>query len=157
MKKIDLFGQELTPFKGNIKQMQFKPYRKINSFSGLKVNSVEDEVGLMSIKDPSFKLINSIKSIVWAIHLSDEEIKNILNNFTAPDLAQAWLGPEEFLDKLKSQLPDKKLKLLTSYLQNTKASRESRAYKEIYKLTCQAFANSAREEINEGEANESAA
>lgn len=72
-----------------------------------------------------------VKSLVWLAQRDDNFIQNILTKYDARGLASAWIGPDEVLKKLESQLPEKKLKLLQTYRGKTPANRKSPVYLDL--------------------------
>lgn len=71
---------------------------------------------------------SNIPSLVWLAQKEPTAISQVLNQFDARSLAEAWVGPEEVLAKLEQSLPEKKLKLLQTYKTQTASSRSSPVY-----------------------------
>jgi hypothetical protein len=69
-----------------------------------------------------------LKSLVWLALREPEVIKKALGPFDARSLATAWIGPKEALSRLEEALPEKKLKLLQTYLPKIQPDRHSEAY-----------------------------
>lgn len=73
-------------------------------------------------------LRENIHSLAWLAQKENSIIQNVLSRYDARSLASAWVGPESVLKKLEAQLPEKKLKVLLSYLEKSPPSRHSDTY-----------------------------
>lgn len=69
-----------------------------------------------------------VRSLVWLAQREPEIIRNTLEKVDARSLAVAWVGPDEILKVLESQLPEKKLKLLLSYKGKSNPTRNNDVY-----------------------------
>lgn len=108
------------------------PARKLSVKPAWGELSPQDELALFN--DPSVvpaEIRSHVRSLVWLSHKSPESIRKTLERFDARSLAAAWIGPEEALKRLESQLPEKKLKLLLSYRSRTSPSRQSEVYQQL--------------------------
>jgi hypothetical protein len=94
--------------------------------------SAQDEAALYSnptlVPEP---LKENIRSLIWLAQKDDESIQKTLAKFDARSLAAAWIGPEEVLRKLQNNLPEKKLKMLQTYLEKSAPDRNSPAYQSL--------------------------
>ena len=111
------------------------PHRILKRISQIKVNSVDEEQQLLEMKDMDLDTKESIPSLIWMNDLSEDEIEQVLRPFNARDLAGAWIGPEETLEKMKHVLPPRKRELLESYIGEGLGSRDSTIYQEIHKAS----------------------
>lgn len=80
------------------------------------------------------ELKSQLPSLVWLSLQKSESIEDVLSRFDALSLASAWVGAPEVLAILESQLPEKKRKMLHSYLEKVTPSVQS----ETYRALCEA-------------------
>ena len=102
------------------------------------------------------KFQSLIKSLLW-LALSDEKtIADTLARYDARTLASGWVAHPDILQKLESCLPEKKLKLLTTYKERALASKDSPLYQELTQLGLsiyqQLLATKAEEKISQDDA-----
>ncbi len=105
--------------------------------SVLRIFEVSVEVGDLSevdemslFRSPDFvpvALRAQIPSLVWMALLPIEQRKNLLEEFAAHLLAEAWIGPQPVLDTIKKAISEKKLALLNGYIKTIVPSRNSEA------------------------------
>lgn len=89
----------------------------------------EDERSLFDHPDMvPVALREHIQSLVWLAQKEEAYIQKVLLRYDARSLASAWVGPEEVLKKLEAQLPEKKLKLLLTYIEKQTPTRHSEIY-----------------------------
>lgn len=67
----------------------------------------------------------SVPTLVWAAMLNEEARRELLAGYSANELAQCWLGPDEVLSALRQVIPEKKMKLIESYVAGRAPSRDS--------------------------------
>jgi hypothetical protein len=94
--------------------------------------SFKDESSIL--KDPSIvplEVKEQVCSLVWLSLKNPEFIQEKLSQFDARSLASAWIAAPEILDHLEKFVPEKKLKMLHRYLEQTPPSRESIVYKSL--------------------------
>jgi hypothetical protein len=108
------------------------PERHFDSSGDLGELSIEDDLALWQNSDlvPQ-PLRKKVSTLVWVALLAEEKRKALLSQYAAVDLASIWIAPPEALDKLKEVIPEKKLKLVESYLKTIKSSRSSEKFKQI--------------------------
>lgn len=94
-------------------------------------NSMEEEVEILSMSEADLSVIKSFPSIGWGLRLPEETLKQVLDMFNAKELALAWIAPVDVLEKFKILIPEKKAKLLESYLETMKPDRTSDSYKRL--------------------------
>lgn len=95
--------------------------------------SSDDELKILS--DPNIvpmDLRSQVPTLVWLAQKDTETITKILAKYDARSLASAWIAPEETLRKLEACLPEKKAKVLRSYLTKSSPDRTSDAFKSLY-------------------------
>jgi hypothetical protein len=94
--------------------------------------SNEDDQRLMGRSNANIDEIRQVVSLAWAVRLDQDSLKGILQKFTAYDLAQAWVGPGDLLAKFENSLPEKKLRMVKTYVERGIASRQSPAYMQLH-------------------------
>jgi hypothetical protein len=67
--------------------------------------------------------------------LPEPAIVEILKHFSAKDLASAWIGPQEVLNRLAACVPQRKLELMRTYSSSVAASRASSAFVRLHQLS----------------------
>lgn len=121
--------------------------RKLKISIKLNIQSIDEERKLLD-GGLSFEIMESIPSLGWLSTLSNEKIEAILKNFSAAELASAWIGPEEVLDKLKTCIAEKKFKLLNSYLEKITPNRSSRVFFLLHKSSIEELKNMHHESFS---------
>lgn len=76
----------------------------------------------------------NVKTLVWLALKDDDFIRENLASFNARSLAQAWIGPQDVLQKLERCLPEKKSVLLKEYLEKVSPSRKSSTFQQLARL-----------------------
>ena len=92
--------------------------------------SFDDEMAIL--QSPSMipeTLKSSMRSLVWLALKPLEERQKALADWSAEELASAWVAAPAVLAKLSEALPEKKKQMLTSYLATTRAGRDSDVFK----------------------------
>jgi hypothetical protein len=69
-----------------------------------------------------------LKSLVWLSLRPLEYRKMVLAQYSAEQLAEAWIGSPEVLARLMEALPEKKRLMLEGYLKTTTVSKKSSVY-----------------------------
>ena len=117
------------------------PLRVLEAKLSWRDLSTEDEATLLNHPEMvPVAMRENIRSLVWLVQKDDAFIQKALSRYDARSLALAWIGPEDLLKKLESQLPEKKLKLLLNYKEKMAPSRNSDAYAS---LVAEGFKNEA--------------
>lgn len=112
--------------------------RTLTKREPIRVKGVEEESQLLGrVGEFDLAAIRSMPSLVWSERLSDESIRELLSTFNATDLASAWIGPESVLIRLHGLLPERKSRVLDSYLTSIEPSRESEAFKHLFERLVQ--------------------
>jgi hypothetical protein len=123
------------------------PLRKFAHRLGMiRLQDFDEEQELLQMRDLGLEFIQKIPSLGWILRLSKEEAEKLLHFFSARDLATAWIGPPEVLEKLMNCLPEKKREMIVSYLQRTRPSRTSQTFQKIHSLTIEALKHADKKE-----------
>jgi hypothetical protein len=112
--------------------------RTLQTLDAVEPRSLEEELALydhaksgkLGIDDRA-----AILSLTWMQDLPHGVIQEMLQGFSAQDLAEAWIGPETTLQAFEKFVPEKKLKLLRSYLSRGTPSRQSACFRELHRVT----------------------
>ena len=59
--------------------------------------------------------MEKVPSLGWLQRIPEESAKKILARFSANDIANAWLGPDDVLNFIESLIPSEKMELINSY------------------------------------------
>lgn len=138
--KIRLLGATDTEDHGSagldasiFEKMPPSPSRQFQVAMPMAIKDVAEEKELLaSVKGLSAQAKARVVSLGWLLEIPKENAQAILQNFTARDLASAWVGPEEVLVRLETYLPERKLRLLKDYIKTSEPSRKSRAFQAIH-------------------------
>lgn len=108
-----------------------KPRSLVSEWGKIDISS-EDEVFLLN----NYKLIatkkrHSIYSLVWLSLLEKEIQKTILAQYSAEDLAMAWIGSPEVMSEVSTSVPEKKRVIIEEFCKTIKPSRDSWVMKQI--------------------------
>lgn len=109
------------------------PTRTLQAMASVTYISHEDELKILS--DPLIVPIDLRKqfpTLVWLAQKDSETISKILSKYDARSLAMAWTGPEETLKKLETCLPERKVKILRSYIEKNVPDRSSEIFRSLY-------------------------
>jgi len=82
---------------------------------GLRLQNLEQEQELLDLPNLTFEVMSEVPSLGWLLRVPQETAAQILGEYSARDLASAWVAPEPVLRALGALLPDKKRQLLESY------------------------------------------
>lgn len=125
-------NQRPTAVQFNNVKSPLREFPKAADFGDL---SAEDELSLF--ENPSRvpeNLRANVKTLVWLALKDEDFIRETLASLNARALAQAWIGPQEVLQKLESCLPEKKSALLKEYLEKSPPSRKSSTFQQLTRL-----------------------
>ncbi len=86
---------------------------------------VNEEREVLALANLSTELMESSPTLGWLFRLPDYKVGALLQTYSAKELATAWTGPEEVLEKLMGFLPRPKQELLRAYLLRITPSRTS--------------------------------
>ncbi|MCC6137384.1 MAG: hypothetical protein IT287_02040 [Bdellovibrionaceae bacterium] len=115
---------------------QFKKSSSMRSFdSSAQIGkiSMQDEVVLFQQPDLVPKSWRkNVPSLIWLAQRDAAYISGVLGQFDARSLASGWVGSTEVLETLEKCLPDKKLKLLKSYLEKASPSKDSACFQDLF-------------------------
>lgn len=90
-----------------------------------------------------------VKSLLWLALNDEKTISAILSRYDARTLASGWTAQADILQKLESCLPEKKLKLLSTYKEKVSPSKESSVYQELIQLGLSAYKQQANTQSGE--------
>jgi hypothetical protein len=122
--KFSLLKNELTEFKASdLREFQS---RITFSFTGL-----DEETEILNMPENDLNMMKSFPTIGWGIKLEQKVMQSILDEFTARELAMAWIAPEDVLKKFTTLLPTKKAQLLDTYIKTMSPNRESVVYQKL--------------------------
>ena len=123
------------------KKSQKRNIKKIHKFSD---PTFEDETTILH--NPAMvkeEIRPQLKSLVWLALRPLEYRKMVFTQYTAEQLAEAWLGSPEVLARLAEALPEKKRQMLEGYTRSVPPNRKSPVYLRLVE-------SGWREEIAEG-------
>lgn len=114
----------------NTKQSQARAFKMMASVTYI---SQADELKILSNPEiVPVELRPQVPTLVWLSQKDTETITKILAKYDARSLATAWIAPEETLKRLEACLPEKKAKVLNSYLTRNAPDRSSDAFRSLY-------------------------
>ena len=93
--------------------------------------------------------MTSLVTLVWSERLSDASFKNIIQAYAASELAEAWAAPEKILNRMEKLMPEKKKRLIESYLRQKSPNRRSRAFSSLHQSIIEAITEAADERAEE--------
>ncbi len=104
--------------------------RKLRARIDLQIRTIEEERELLEVPSLTQEAMQSIPSLGWSRKLADAALQEILREFSARDLASAWIAPGDVLDRLSHALPEKKRENVLSIIAKNPnlASRQSGAF-----------------------------
>lgn len=103
-------------------------HRVLKKHKKFILNSIKEESEILAMEGLDPFVCRDIPTLGFLAKLDEEKIFPILEGLSAQELAMAWIGPEDVLEKLMSVLPEKKGKLVEAYLEKIKPSRNSRPF-----------------------------
>lgn len=144
-----LHCMEVTADRAKVATLPEKPSRKrtLKGTTRFGELSLEDEEAIL--KMPSMvpdALRAGMSSLVWLALRSLEARQKALTDWSAEDLAEAWVGTPDVLAKLAEALPEKKRLMLESYVAGgrSKANRQSDCYRALVQAGLKDFASEKR-------------
>jgi len=90
--------------------------RKLRSSSRLQIRSVDEESEILKLPGLAPELMDSIPSLGWLLKLPGRRVDESLARFSPEELAEAWIGPKEVLERLGRHLPSGKLQAVRAHL-----------------------------------------
>jgi len=133
-----------------LKRIHSSERRSLNHKMKFQIRSISDESDILSIKDLSYEDKVNIPSLGWLLDLRGDKIKEILNPYSAEELATAWLGPKEILDKLSKYIPWTKYEKLIHVLQNVTPNRDAPIFHQIHQKTLAALEEKISDDLLKG-------
>lgn len=123
--------------------------------SMIVLSSVDEEATLVRMKGISNDLKSRIPSLAWLAELSDKKRTEILDSLTNEELAMAWVGPKEVLERLKNSLSVERRAELSVWLNRVTPNRESTGFKKLHAFAVNQLKNESTR--NEGNSQRKAA
>ena len=99
----------------------------------LEIRSDEQERSLLSFSPFSLEIAEDVPSLGWLLQVPEEARTQILERFSARDLASAWVAPAEILSQIERFVPEKKMEVVRSYVSSRPGSRTAPVYLEIHR------------------------
>ena len=104
----------------------------------VKTLSADDETYLWSNSTAVHAdLRASLKTLVWLALCPQDVREAALGDIDARDLAEAWVGPEPVLEKLKEAIPAKKYEMVQHFLKDSTPDRNSPVFEHLVALGAQ--------------------
>ena len=119
----------------NFEQIEESEHRQIKKREMYKIKSFEEEMEVLHAtykKENALDIVSSVVSLGWLTMLPTERATDILHNYNARQLASAWIGPDEILDKLGTYMNKDKLDLVLSYAQRMSPNREGQVFRMLH-------------------------
>lgn len=130
-------GEEFD--KNILEKTETSELRALSSTETFSFTSLEEEEEVISMPEISVENMEQFPSLAWLTKINEESAKDILNSYTAKQLAAIWIAPESILSTLEGYLPKKKKDLLISYSSNLLPSRENSLYNEIVSMAIEEY------------------
>lgn len=127
---FDINAVDLPDFE----HMDASPKRHLRRKVRAIPQSVPEEEELLN-SETSMDMMESIPSLIWLSKLAPDDAREILQAFSATELASAWVGPETVLEQLINLIAPKKQNLLKSYQARVTPSRNSPVFAALHKMT----------------------
>jgi hypothetical protein len=100
--------------------------RFIKEDISFEIKSIEDEIEILNMKDElPGHIKKSILSLAWLLELKEEQVATILGKYSAKQLAEVWVGPEDVLIELEKNIPERKKNLMKTYLEKIVPDRKN--------------------------------
>ena len=112
--------------------------------------NVEEEQEILEMDLP-LETKETVYTLGWLADINEDKAKEILQGYSARDLATAWIGPDYVLDKLMGYMPVRKQDLLKSYLETTEPNRQSPVFQGLHEAAIEVMKNQTEEEVGEHE------
>lgn len=136
----------LEDLQGHLKKLKPSEPRHFDLRKELPILSLDDESQLIAINGLELEDKGRIRSLAWILEMHQDEQEKLLKQLSAQNLAEAWVGPQDVLDKLESVLPEKKLKMLKSYQKRVSSSRYSESFSYLFEASLDYLKNRSEEE-----------
>lgn len=128
------------------------PLRALEQTMAIRIRSEKDEIEVLEMKNLSLAVISDVPSLGWLLRLPTERSRELLKTISARELAAAWTGPQNVLDKIENQLGEKKKEMLKSLLERVYPSRDSIEFLNIHRsivTELQRFESTLKQESEE--------
>lgn len=128
-KKMQLFSSKKEAIPDGLFANVTSSPRVLEQAASVGVLTLEDDLALW--QNPNMvpdRLKPSVATLVWVAKLNATVRAELLATYSAADLAKSWVAPEEVLSEILIAIPEKKQKLLLSYVQANPPSRQYPAF-----------------------------
>ena len=109
-------------------------------------DTAEEKELVASMKGLSPQAKSRIVSLAWLLEIPKDKAQEILQSFTARDLATVWLAPDDVLLKLEAYLPERKLRLMKDYMKTVKPNRKSPVFQALHAQVMRHLTNPTKTE-----------
>ena len=118
----------------DLTQVPSSVFRALVTSVKMTARNNEDDLNLLSVKDVQLDEMERIVSLAWAMHLDEDRLRNVLKTMSAADIASAWIGPDQILQRLEHCLPERKAKMIKNYSEKVRPSRTGAGYELAHRL-----------------------
>ena len=122
---------ERTP---DFKEAPVGKQRVFSQKTPILVGSTDEESALVKLKGISLELKSRIPSLAWLLELSEPKRAQVLEMMTNEELAMAWVGPQDILEKLKKSLSVERRAELSVWLGRVRPDRTSSGFRKVHQL-----------------------
>lgn len=152
------YASRLTPMRWDLLPISLEDRLKLSSLrqattkklaaaasvtkSALRELPISLEIDTLSAEDEAFiwknhqtipeQLRGSLKTLAWLALSSLDYRTKVLGDLDARQLAEAWVGPSEVLEKLREAVPAKKLEMMEHFRKETRADRNGAVFKYLF-------------------------
>jgi len=106
--------------------------RKLVRAPLLQPRTDQEERELVNLPHSSLDVMRSIPSLGWLLRIRRGEAAKLLAQYPARELATAWVGPEDVLDKVEGLLPSWKRRQLEGFRGRVTATRQSTVFRKLH-------------------------
>ena len=139
-------GRETANEKMSLGVVPASALRALRKRLQLEIRSDDQERSLLSFSPFSLELAEDVPSLGWLLQVPEEARSQILERFSARDLASAWVAPAEILSQIEKFVPEKKMEVVRSYVSSRSGSRTAPAYLEIHRIVVEILRNTSKSE-----------
>ena len=100
----------------------------VPSFRGVRLTVADEEFLFRSPEKITAEIRGRFRTLVWLALREPAYRQQVLSEFDAREIAEAWTGPEEVLAILEADLPEPKRDMLHAYRKSVSANRSCEAF-----------------------------